>query len=457
MSTLLPSPSKLGRATSFARADLGFPLDLTGTRASVPLIQRKATVSSPDEPLERDADRVADNVMRMIEPSPLISAAASIQRQYSACREKSEEPIHAAPSLGTAVAPLGSSHADLAASAARGTGAPLSDDIRSYFEPRFRRDFSEVRVHASEEASDAARTVHARAYTLGTHIVFGRNEFSPSTTTGRRLLAHELAHVAQQQNGVVARLNAAASPTDTAVVMRDALANGAEFPPLTQRGNADCGATPAQSLPAQPAALRTVLVKSHGSDADSWFEKLGDRRATLTSIYTRLCNYGLWDDISSIGKVYVGEKKFLGAEVPGNVGHVDFIVKNTIQFMRNVLGSSRFCADHGVGGSQHANQASFREIGESDSLHIAVGPQPHIDAHIDRYSSVKGGGGSLCVYDPTMAAAHIGNELVPGKVRSALGVPGVQVFPESPTHGTRDLRPDRQESSPSILGLTLRF
>jgi hypothetical protein len=68
-------------------------------------------------------------------------------------------------------------------------------------EPRFGHDFSQVRVHTDASAALSARTLHARAYTMGSHVAFAGNQFSPATTEGRRLLAHELAHVIQQNRG----------------------------------------------------------------------------------------------------------------------------------------------------------------------------------------------------------------------------------------------------------------
>ncbi|MGZ5442171.1 MAG: eCIS core domain-containing protein [Thermoanaerobaculia bacterium] len=89
-----------------------------------------------------------------------------------------------------------------AVSAAQRSGAPLAADIRSFFEPRFGHDFSSVRVHTDGEAARAARGTEARAYTLGRDIVFGAHEYAPGTVEGRRLLAHELTHVVQQEGGV---------------------------------------------------------------------------------------------------------------------------------------------------------------------------------------------------------------------------------------------------------------
>jgi outer membrane protein OmpA-like peptidoglycan-associated protein len=60
------------------------------------------------------------------------------------------------------------------------------------------RDFSQVRVHVGPEAAESARQVSALAYTVGSHIVFGDGQYAPSSGNGKRLLAHELAHVIQQ-------------------------------------------------------------------------------------------------------------------------------------------------------------------------------------------------------------------------------------------------------------------
>lgn len=77
-------------------------------------------------------------------------------------------------------------------------GTPLPPALRAPFESGLGADFSAVRIHAGADAAAAARGVQARAYTIGRDIVFGQGEFAPERLTGRRLLAHELVHVAQQ-------------------------------------------------------------------------------------------------------------------------------------------------------------------------------------------------------------------------------------------------------------------
>jgi Domain of unknown function (DUF4157) len=80
-------------------------------------------------------------------------------------------------------------------------GRPLDAETRATMESRFGRSFAEVRVHTDSHAAASAHDISAAAYTAGTHIVFGAGRFEPDTAQGRRLLAHELAHVAQQTSG----------------------------------------------------------------------------------------------------------------------------------------------------------------------------------------------------------------------------------------------------------------
>ena len=68
-------------------------------------------------------------------------------------------------------------------------------------ESRFSEDFAAVRIHVGGRAADTAAAFHAKAYTIGQNIVFGARRYTPETFDGRRLLAHELAHVVQQRRG----------------------------------------------------------------------------------------------------------------------------------------------------------------------------------------------------------------------------------------------------------------
>jgi hypothetical protein len=151
------------------------------SRAPASRLQAKLAVNHPLDAEERDADRIADEVMRGAAPSHDFGSVGS-QRPGTHSQ------------LDTS----------LAVQTAQRAGAPLPAVEKSFFESRFGHDFSAVRVHADRPAAAAARSINARAYTLGDNIVFGAGEYAPTTQPGRRLLAHELTHVVQQGNLVSA-------------------------------------------------------------------------------------------------------------------------------------------------------------------------------------------------------------------------------------------------------------
>lgn len=93
-------------------------------------------------------------------------------------------------------------------------GQPLDRDTRSFFEARFGHDFGKVRVHADAQAARSAESVGARAWTVGRDVVFGANEYRPSSPEGRRLLAHELTHVVQQGDGPASPPKRVSRPSD---------------------------------------------------------------------------------------------------------------------------------------------------------------------------------------------------------------------------------------------------
>ncbi|MGL4611888.1 MAG: DUF4157 domain-containing protein [Trueperaceae bacterium] len=80
-------------------------------------------------------------------------------------------------------------------------GEPLEPQTRSSMESRFGHDFSSVRVHTDAKAAESARATHASALTVGQDILFSSGHYNPKTFAGRDLLAHELAHVVQQEKG----------------------------------------------------------------------------------------------------------------------------------------------------------------------------------------------------------------------------------------------------------------
>ena len=200
--TDLPAPRHL--AWDFGKIPL-FPPDRTSrTKASHPLpgiIQPKLVVGAVNDPLEHEADRVADQVMRMPAAAAGLSLTAAppqVSRKCAACEEEAQ-PLQPKMLEPSAVPSRG--EPGVVQDALHTPDQPLDPESRAFFEPRFGRDFSKVRIHADSEAARGAQDIQARAYTLGRDIVFGAGEYTPLTKEGRRLIAHELAHVVQQEGG----------------------------------------------------------------------------------------------------------------------------------------------------------------------------------------------------------------------------------------------------------------
>ena len=213
-----------------------------------PRIQPKLTVGQPGDKYEQEADQVADQVMHskgtsfgasMPEPQvqrqPLEEEEEELQAkpltdQITPLVQREEEPIQTmlrdgetiqrmCPECGEETAqrqPMEEEEEELQAksnsgetpavtpdlesriSSLNGGGQPLNAQTRSFFEPRFGHDLSHVRVHADGKANQLARSVNARAFTLGKNVVFGAREYQPQSREGKRLLGHELTHVVQQ-------------------------------------------------------------------------------------------------------------------------------------------------------------------------------------------------------------------------------------------------------------------
>src|SRR5262249_39799184 len=84
-------------------------------------------------------------------------------------------------------------------SAIEGSGQPLAESTRSFFEARFGSDFSNVRMHKDSYGGRLAEALQAKAFTVGSEIIFGAGQFTPETSAGKHLLAHELVQQGRHQ------------------------------------------------------------------------------------------------------------------------------------------------------------------------------------------------------------------------------------------------------------------
>lgn len=189
--------------------------------------QAKLKVGSPGDIYEQEADHTAEQVMSMPEPvaqrqieeeqeqpiqahplaeqiTPLVQRQPEeeeVQKQPQEEEEVQKQPEddETAQAKGGGGGPSAvSTPVERGINSIKGGGWPLPESTRAFFQPRFSADFSGVRIHTDSNAAHLARSVNARALTHGQDVVFGSGQYSPETSDGKKLLAHELTHVNQQ-------------------------------------------------------------------------------------------------------------------------------------------------------------------------------------------------------------------------------------------------------------------
>ncbi len=168
--------------------------------------QPKLTVNQPNDVYEREADAMADKVMRMaghsINQNTFFKPVdGAVQRKCQACEEE-DKHVHRKESDAGEV--QDSNGLDNYISSISSAGQPMPESSRQFFEPKFGHNFSNVRLHTDAVAAKSAQSINALAYTSGNHIVFNTGQYSPESDGGKKLMAHELTHVIQQSNGLPA-------------------------------------------------------------------------------------------------------------------------------------------------------------------------------------------------------------------------------------------------------------
>ena len=139
----------------------------------------------------------------------------------------------------------------------RSSGQPLDPETRAFFEPRYGHDFSRVRVHTDRQAAESVQAVGAAAYTVGSGIAFADGRYRPQTSAGRALLAHELAHVAQQ------RVAADAGPGLQIGRPSDAAERGADE--AAEQALEGTGPAPLDAVAASPILRRSIVPSWAGT------------------------------------------------------------------------------------------------------------------------------------------------------------------------------------------------
>ncbi len=184
--------------------------------------------------------------------------------ECEACRRKRLQ--RTASSAGPAVAP------PIVHDVLRSSGQPLDAWTRAEMEPRFGHSFADVRVHADGAAAESARAVGAHAYAVGRDVVFGAGRYAPGSADGRRLIAHELAHVVQQRGSSASlqqqlEVGAVDDPAEreaegaAEAVLRPSAQSAGRMRPVVQRDGAGPGAL--RRMPAGGDDIHDPLVEAY--------------------------------------------------------------------------------------------------------------------------------------------------------------------------------------------------
>ena len=188
----VPAPPARNPDRSRSSTDGSVPLgpSRAAGRTSRPTgaLARSLAVSTPGDAGEREADRMADRLLAGATPTP------------PAGGDREREVRRAGAGTGPAMV--------AADPTPPGPGHPLPNSVRAWAEPGLATDLAGVRVHTDASAARATDQVSAHAFTVGNHISFGAGTYAPDSSSGQRLIAHELAHVVQAgagASGVVRR------------------------------------------------------------------------------------------------------------------------------------------------------------------------------------------------------------------------------------------------------------
>jgi len=226
-------------------------------------------------------------------------------------------------------------------------GQPLDAQTRAFMEPRFGHDFSNVRVHSGAKAAESARALNAIAYTASNNIVFEGGRYQPAGNYGLRLLAHELAHVVQQQAsiGVKDRVGQAGDAYET---QADGVANSvmsgkqAETRPdntteYSERHIADLmnGRLPHDGTPAIQMQAKSTPTVSSAEKVPGFRQMIEKWVAIDTKIKSPICRAIAHEYVNRPGKIEIPDRVIYGTPygnkvIPGVHGPTEDRVYNTL-------------------------------------------------------------------------------------------------------------------------------
>lgn len=318
---------------------------------AVPASAQFARVSQPNDPAELEAREIARKVANMTEPAKP-AAAKTDEKEKKKTVQRDAIPAAAPAPAAASISPVG--------------GSPLPSGVRSFMEPRFGADFSNVRIHTGEAAAQQSSALSAHAFTVGEHVLFGRDQFKPESASGRELIAHELTHTIQQGVSVQRSEDTTVSQHAPVGVQRlgisdalDWIADKANYIPGFRLLTIVVGINPINMAPVERSAaniLRALLelipvtgaliaqaLDSYGifAKVGAWMETrirgLGLVGSALKGALMRFLDSLSWRDIFDLGGVWDRAKAIFLGPIDSLINLGKAVVGDIIAFVREAI------------------------------------------------------------------------------------------------------------------------
>jgi hypothetical protein len=336
-------------------------------------LQSSIKVSSPTDPAEKEADTTAKKIMRMSAPASF----GSIQTSTGVTEQKIQ-PQMRSPYISRfadsgiftqrqAEAGQPTVTSNMAADIQNSTsaGSPLPPSVRSFMEPRFQADFSNVKIHTGDNSAKLNRQLNAQAFTTGNQIFFGKDKFQPESADGKELIAHELTHTIQQgaaiQRSEDVTVTQRSQPTIQRLGLSDALnyfADKANLIPGFRMFTIILGVNPINMSAVDrsaPNILRAIVEFLPGGglitkalDNYGVFEKVGNWveqqiktlglvGSSIKQAISAFLDSLSWSDIFDLGGVWTRAKRIFTEPIDRIISFGKGLITGIIKFVKDAI------------------------------------------------------------------------------------------------------------------------
>lgn len=334
----------------------------TVSKTSRVSVQPSLKVSSPSDSSEVEAVNVAKKVMRMPVADNSIHYSNSgtgkvFRLQNNLQREKIQRQGSGVPTVSPAL------QSQIQGSSSE--GATLPAGVKSFMEPRFKADFSNVKIHTSQKSAGMNAQLNAKAFTVGNHIFFGKNQFKPENDEGKELIAHELTHTIQQGAAIQRNEDSAITQSSGVQVQRFGLdtalnyiADKANYIPGFRMFTIILGMNPINQNKVDRSAanvLRAVIellpggalitqaLDNHGiiDKVAGWIEQqintLGMVGGAFKAALSKFLDSLSWTDIASPGDVWERAKRIFTEPINRIINFGKGLVTGVIKFIKEAI------------------------------------------------------------------------------------------------------------------------